>query len=96
MAGEALARVRGLPNIPSITEVNVRSGASTSNELLFKVPVGMSGQRILAVETDTDKARRDGKIYEWFKLQFDGGAEGWIRDDLLEIRGNCTWVSRFK
>ena len=90
MAGEALARVRGLPNIPSITEVNVRSGASTSNELLFRVPVGMSGQRILAVETDSGKADRDGKVYEWFKLQFDGGAEGWIRDDLLEIQGNCT------
>lgn len=90
MHGEALARVRGLPNIPSITEVNVRSGASTSTELVFKVPVGMSGQRILAVETDSGDTERDGKVYQWFKLQFDGGAEGWIRDDLLEIQGDCT------
>lgn len=90
MPGDALARVRGLPNIPSITEINVRSGASTSNELLFKVPVGMSGQRILAVETDSGDANLEGKVYEWFKLQFDGGAVGWIRDDLLEIEGDCT------
>ena len=90
MPGDALARVRGLPNIPSITEINVRSGPSTSNELLFKVPVGMSGQRILKVQTDSGGASQDGKTYEWFQLLFDGGAIGWIRDDLLEIEGDCT------
>lgn len=90
MPGEALAHVRGIPNIPSITEINVRGGASTDTDLIFKVPVGMSGQRILDVATDIRDADRDGKVYEWFKLQFDGGAVGWIRDDLLEIQGDCT------
>ncbi|MEM9950144.1 MAG: hypothetical protein AAF846_00980 [Chloroflexota bacterium] len=90
MAGDALARVRGLPTIPSITEINVRADASTSTELLFKVAVGMSGQRILEVKTDLEEKSHEGKIYEWFKLQFDGGAIGWIRDDLLEIEGDCT------
>lgn len=90
MPGDALARVRGLPNIPSITEINVRSGASTDNELVFKVPVGMSGQRILEAQTDSGDKNLDGKVYEWFKIQFDGGAVGWIRDDLLEIEGDCT------
>ncbi|GAB5494367.1 MAG: hypothetical protein Phog2KO_45820 [Phototrophicaceae bacterium] len=90
MPGDALARMRGIPNIPSITEINIRGGASTDNDLLFKVPVGMSGQRILDVAQDTGKARRDEKIYQWFKLQFDGGAVGWVRDDLIEIQGDCT------
>ena len=90
MPGDALARVRGLPHIPSITEINVRGGASTDDELVFKVPVGMSGQPILEVQTDSVGKDLDGKVYEWFKLQFDGGAVGWIRDDLLEIEGDCT------
>lgn len=90
MPGDALARVRGLPNIPSITEINVRSGASTDLELVFKVPVGMSGQRILEAQTDSGGKNLDGKVYEWFKIQFDGGAVGWIRDDLVEIVGDCT------
>src|SRR5690606_40130851 len=66
-------RVRGLPNIPSITEINVRSGPSTSTQLVFKVPVGMSGQRILEVQTDSGGANLEGKVYEWLKLVFDGG-----------------------
>ncbi|MEL6404984.1 MAG: hypothetical protein AAFV98_16115 [Chloroflexota bacterium] len=90
MPSEALARVRGLPNIPSIVEVNVRNDPSTANDVAFKVPVGMSGQRILDVAPDGEGKSQDGKRYEWFKLSFDGGAVGWIRDDLLEIEGDCT------
>ncbi|MGJ3240819.1 MAG: SH3 domain-containing protein [Anaerolineae bacterium] len=90
MPGEALARVRGLPNIPSITEVNVRSGPNTNHDLVFKVPVGMSGQIILEVQIDSNNTAHEGKVYQWFKLQFDGGAVGWVRDDLLEIEGDCT------
>ncbi|MEO1646054.1 MAG: hypothetical protein AAFR67_12770, partial [Chloroflexota bacterium] len=90
MPSEALARVRGLPNIPSIIEVNVRNDPSTANDVAFKVPVGMSGQRILDVAPDGEGKSQEGKRYEWFKLSFDGGAVGWIRDDLLEIEGDCT------
>lgn len=90
MPGDALALVRGIPHIPSVTEINVRSGPSTDYDLIFKVPVGMSGQGILAVQTDSTGRDLDGKIYEWFQLLFDGGAVGWIRDDLLEIEGDCT------
>lgn len=86
---EALARIRGIPEIPAITEVNVRSGTSTSHDLIFKVPVGMSGQRILEVDVDAEKKHREGKTYQWFKLLFDGGAVGWVRDDLVEIQGDC-------
>lgn len=90
MPGDALARIRGIPAIPSVVEVNVRSGPSTSKDLIFKVPVGMSGQRILDVQVDAENNAKDGKVYQWFQIQFDGGAVGWVRDDLIEIQGDLT------
>lgn len=90
MPGDALARIRGLINVPSVTEVNVRSGPATSTTLVFKVPVGMSGQRIQEVQIDSENKNQAGKVYQWFRLLFDGGASGWVRDDLIEIQGDCT------
>lgn len=90
MPGDALARIRGIPHIPSIIEINIRSGPTTSQELIFKVPVGMSGQHILDVQIDAENKEQNGKIYQWFQVQFDGGAVGWVRDDLIEVQGNLT------
>jgi len=84
-----LAKIRGLPEYPSIIEVNVRSGPGTNFDIAFKGPVGMSGLQILEVKTDDEKNGENGKTYQWFKLVFHGGAQGWIRDDLLEIQGEC-------
>jgi hypothetical protein len=89
MPGDAIARIRGLANVPSVTEVNVRSGPATSQTLLFKVPVGMTGPRILEVQKDGEDKHFNGKPYQWFKLLFDGGSTGWVRDDLIEIQGDC-------
>jgi hypothetical protein len=90
MPGDALARIRGIPHIPSVVEVNVRSGPTTNGDLIFKVPVGMTGQRILDVQIDTDNKDQNGKVYQWFQIQFDGGAVGWVRDDLIEVQGDLT------
>jgi hypothetical protein len=90
MPGEALARIRGIPDIPSITEVNIRPVAGTNQDVIFKVPVGMSGQRILDVQSDVEGKNLEGKIYQWFQVLFDGGAVGWVRDDLIEIQGDLT------
>ncbi len=89
MPGEAQARIRGIPHIPSITEVNVRSSAGTNQALLFRIPVGMSGLDILEVRPDIEDKHLKGKTYQWFHLRFHGGADGWVRDDLLEITGDC-------
>lgn len=86
----AEARIRGIPDIPSIKEVNVRGDANTVVDIIFKAPVGMDALVILEVKPDSEGKNLNGKIYEWFKLLFHGGAVGWIRDDLLEIRGDVT------
>lgn len=85
-----LVTIRGLPHIPTIKEVNVRGGPGTNNELVFKVPVGMSGLDVRDIQPDGGDNNLNGKIYQWFQLVFHGGAVGWVRDDLLDIQGDGT------
>jgi hypothetical protein len=87
---DCTAIVRGIPHIPSVTEVNVRSGPGTNSEVVFTVPVGMDSLKILDIVSDAEGKAKDGKIYQWFKLTFHGGAVGYIRDDLVELVGDCT------
>lgn len=84
-----LAKIRGLPHLPHITEINVRGGPSTNYEIVRKGQVGMDNLNILDVQPDSEGKSLDGKIYQWFKLAFPDATEGWIRDDLLAIDGEC-------
>jgi hypothetical protein len=83
------AKIRGIPNIPSVVEVNVRGGAGTAQPLLFKVPVGMADLPVLEVRGDVTGSALNCKVYQWFRLKFPNGQDGWVRDDLLEIVGEC-------
>lgn len=92
MPGETQVSIRGIPSIPSITEINVRSGPGTNHSLIFQVSVGMSGLTLLDVQPDTEEKTQNNKLYQWFKLEFHGGAIGWVRDDLLLLQGDArTW-----
>jgi hypothetical protein len=84
------AKIRGLPHNPSIIEVNARSGPSTSYGSPFKAKVGMGGLPILDVRADESGTRFQGKLYQWFQLQFPDSQQGWVRDDLLAIVGDGT------
>lgn len=90
MSNEAQVSIRGIPDIPSITEVNVRAGAGTNHDIVFKIPVGSSGLSILEVQPDNEQRALNGKVYQWFKLRFHGGADGWVRDDLLDCEGDLS------
>ena len=83
------ATIRGLRNFPDITQVNVRRGPGTNYDIAFKAPVGMDSLSILKVSADNEGKNLNSKVYQWFNLEFHGGAVGWIRDDLLAIEGNC-------
>jgi murein DD-endopeptidase MepM/ murein hydrolase activator NlpD len=80
--------VRGLPETPSITEVNTRSGPATSYPIVKKVPVGTGNLRVLEVRPDEQQNHFQGKVYQWFKLELPDGQAGWARDDLLEVSGD--------
>lgn len=86
----AIATIRGIPNAPSVTEINVRSGPTTTAALVAKGPVGLTGLQVMAVMADATNAALNGKIYQWFQLIFPDGSIGWVRDDLLEIEGDLT------
>src|SRR5687768_12728931 len=90
MAQQAfLLKVIGIPHIPSITEVNIRSDAGTNQNLVFKVPVGTSNLPISEVKIDLEGRALESKVYQWFRVTFPQG-QGWVRDDLVEIWGDGT------
>ncbi len=78
------AIIRGLPDRPDITEINVRSGPGTGYALLFKAPVGATAA-ILDALPDSAANGYQGKTYQWLKLRLPDGSEGWARDDLLDL-----------
>ncbi len=79
-----------ISGIPTRDTVNVRLGAGTTFDQVFQVPKGMSGLEILETQPDVNGREKGGKIYRWFKLQFHGGATGWVRDDLITVEGDGT------
>jgi hypothetical protein len=85
-----IVMVRGIPNSPSTTEFNVRSGPGTTFDRPFKARVGTKLVALLEVRADANKAKLNNKIYQWFRVTFPDGREGWMRDDLLEIQGDCS------
>lgn len=88
MAQQAFsATIIGIPHIPSITQVNVRSGPGTNFLLTQKLAVGTSNLNVLEVKTDDQERALNGKTYQWFKLALPSG-EGWIRDDLITVSGD--------
>ena len=85
-----IVTVRGIPNSPSTTEFNVRSGPGTSFDRPFKARVGTKLVALLEVRADANKAKLNNKVYQWFRVTFPDGREGWMRDDLLEVQGDCS------
>ncbi|MBZ0280043.1 MAG: SH3 domain-containing protein [Anaerolineae bacterium] len=90
MAAPLTAYIRGLPETPSIREINIRSGPGTQYAMVFKQPVGLSGLPVLDAKPDEQGNNFQGKVYTWIKLQFSDGQSGWARDDLLELIGDGT------
>lgn len=84
-----LVKIRGLIDYPNITEVNLRTGPSTTTAIAFKGAVGLENLRVLDVQPDSAGNAENGKIYQWFNVDFNDGRRGWVRDDLVEIRGEC-------
>lgn len=87
-ASTFFAYIRGLPETPSITEVNARSGPSTTYAIVCKVPVGTRQVPVQDVSPDEQGRSFQGKVYQWFRLALPDGQTGWIRDDLLEASGD--------
>lgn len=82
------ATICGIRENPAVTEINIRSGAGTHCDLVFKAPVGLGGLGVLEARPDEQGRAFQGKVYQWLRLAFPDGREGWARDDLLDIQGD--------
>jgi len=80
--------IAGFSDIPSVTVANVRAAPRSSAVLVLQVPVGLENLEVIEIAPDADGNNFEGKVYNWFKLVFPDGQEGWVRDDLLEIVGD--------
>lgn len=87
---EARATILGVVDHPTITEVNIRASRTVNSEKKFTAPVGMGMLKITRVRADRDNASTNGKLHYWIKIEFPGGADGWVRDDLVQIEGDCA------
>lgn len=88
----ARATIAGLDYESSIVEFNVRPQPGTApNVTLFKARKGTAALDILDVQPDNQGTKRtDGQVYQWFKLSFPDGQEGWLRGHVLTIEGDLT------
>lgn len=82
-----VATITGIPTIPSIIEVNVRSGPGTNQQLIFKSPL-QTRAGVLDVRPDVEGNGLNGKVYQWLLLSFPNNLTGWVRDDLIHVEGD--------
>lgn len=83
-----VATIIGIPHIPSIRLVNVRSGAGTNYPKIAEIPVGVTGLLILDVRKDEENRNLNGKVYQWMQVGLPDGQTGWVRDDLINVLGD--------
>lgn len=76
--------------ISGSTPINVRSGPGIQNALVMTVASGTAAMRVLDVQPDERGDMSNGFIFQWFKVTLANGGSGWIREDLVEIVGDCT------
>ncbi len=82
--------VRGIPENKLIKAVNVRSAPGINNStVLFQMAID-STATCTEVKADPTGDRFQGQVYKWFNLTFSDGRTGWVRDDLLDIQGDCS------
>jgi murein DD-endopeptidase MepM/ murein hydrolase activator NlpD len=82
-----IATITGGPLLP---DVNVRSGPGTDFDVLFKALKGVTDLTVVETRDDCAHVVIDGHLMQWHRLAFPNGREGWIREDLLSVRGQSS------
>ncbi len=78
--------IRGVPQQPT---VNVRDQPTSTGALLFTMPINALAT-CSEVRPDAKNANFQGQTYLWLFLTFIDGRKGWVRNDLLDLQGDCT------
>lgn len=77
--------------VSDISHINLRVGPGTHTAILDTLPVGSSGLQVVNVLPDERGTNTGGRVYQWLQLQLPDGRRGWVRDDLVEIVGDCSF-----
>ncbi|MFN8377663.1 MAG: chitosanase [Anaerolineae bacterium] len=72
-----------------ITSVNARAGAGRHYEVVQQLDAGTTGLRVVDTRPDEASESRQGRVFQWLRLILPDGREGWVRDDLVMIEGDC-------
>lgn len=85
------ATIRSISN-PNLQFANARSGPGTSHPVLFEIPAGTTNLTVVQAKPDEGGQNINGKVYHWLELTLPDGRRGWVRDDLVQIIGDCSSV----
>jgi hypothetical protein len=73
------------------TTINVRKTPSRNQtNIQSTLPIGTANLAIVEVKEDEKGEKANNKVYQWFKVNLPDKTQGWVRDDLIDIVGDCT------
>jgi murein DD-endopeptidase MepM/ murein hydrolase activator NlpD len=81
--------IRGIPENKQVKDVRVHSAPGVNTDAPFRIKVGAEAT-CREIKPDPDSSAYQGQIYRWFHLTFGDGRDGWVRDDLLDLQGDCS------
>jgi Peptidase family M23/Bacterial SH3 domain len=81
--------IRGIPENQQVKDVRVHVAPGVNTEAPFRVVLDTQATCI-EVRPDPDNGAFQGQTYRWFHLKFNDGRDGWVRDDLLDLQGDCS------
>ncbi|MDX2161227.1 MAG: SH3 domain-containing protein [bacterium] len=75
-----------------VTQVRVRSGPGVDHAVVTQLPVGLAGLRVIAVQEDgrATPNPEQARPFQWVQVRLSTGQSGWIREDLIELWGDCA------
>ncbi|HVO44317.1 MAG TPA: peptidoglycan DD-metalloendopeptidase family protein [Aggregatilineales bacterium] len=85
MAGTVF--IRGIPQLPDVAARNAPGLQGTT--VLFR-PTKETTATCSDTAIDPNGDNLNGQVYKWFFLTFGEGRSGWVRDDLLDLQGDCS------
>jgi len=84
-----MAYIVFIRGVPERIDVNVRDKPGLAGAVAFRV-LKEAQATCSEVRLDLDNTAFQGQIYRWFRLKFNDGQEGWVRDDLIDLQGDCS------
>jgi hypothetical protein len=79
--------IRGIPQLPDVAARNTPGLQGTT--VLFR-PAKETQAQCTETKPDPNGDNFNGQVYKWLHLTFADGRSGWVRDDLLDLQGDCT------